>query len=124
MRGMASAAVVAMLATAVYAHHSYPDFLLDQTATVEGTIESIQFENPHVLLKIRTADSIVYTAEWEAARSLKTTAVTSSTLRVGDHIVVIGCPPRDPALHELVALKQLRRPMDGWVWSPHWLLNR
>jgi DUF917 family protein len=90
---MASATVVVTLATAVYAHHSYPDFLLDQTATVEGTIESIQFENPHVLLKIRTADPIVYTAEWEAVRSLKTTAVTSSTLRVGDHIVVIGCPP-------------------------------
>jgi hypothetical protein len=45
LRGMASATVVVTLATAVYAHHSYPDFLLDQTATVDGTIESIQFEN-------------------------------------------------------------------------------
>ena len=118
-----AAAIVVVLGTAVHAHHSHSDFLLDHNATVSGQIESIQFRNPHVLVKIRTADSTLYTVEWESARSLRTTAVTLNTLKIGDQIVVIGCPPRDSVVHELVALKQVRRPSDGWVWSPHWLLN-
>jgi len=42
-------AVIVLLGTAVYAHHSHPDFLTDQDATVEGTIEGIEFKNPHVV---------------------------------------------------------------------------
>jgi hypothetical protein len=129
MRPIVSATLIAtLLATAATsAHHSHPDFLADQEATVEGTIDSIQFENPHVIVKITTADSVLYTIEWQGATWLANEPrvfvtpipgpVTSDTLRVGDLIVVTGVPPRDPMRHELVNLKALSRPADNWLWT-------
>src|SRR6185436_11675240 len=42
--------------------------------------------------------------------------VTLTTLRVGDHLIVTGAPSRDPGSHELVRLKEVRRPRDGWTY--------
>jgi len=56
MKRIASAAFVVTLGTAVYAHHSHPDFLADQRVRVEGTIEFLQYVNPHSLMTLRTAD--------------------------------------------------------------------
>jgi hypothetical protein len=73
--------------------------------TIEGEIvEAVRFVDPHVVLKLRTADSTVYTATWLGASAFRqgAGAVTSTTLKVRDHIVVIGCPPRDPASQELI----------------------
>jgi hypothetical protein len=115
-----------LLGASVSAHHSHPDFVLDQDATVEGIIVGIQFQNPHVIIAIRAADATIYTAEWQAAHWLKFHAnlvtpvngpVNSDTLKVGDPIVVVGCPPRDPARHELVNLKAVRRLVDEWLWT-------
>jgi hypothetical protein len=110
-----------------YAHHSYPDFVSEQDGTIDGTTERIQFQNPHVLLTLRTADAILYTVEWQGATWLQNEpavfvtpvhgSVKSDTLRVGDRIVVVGSPPRDPARHELVTVKEVRRPADEWLWT-------
>ena len=95
-----------------------PDFLLDQNVSVEGALEQLTYANPHVLLRIRTAEGVLYTAEWQAASWLQYHAhVTLTTLRVGDRVVVIGSPSRDPASHELVRLKEVRRPRDGWTYQ-------
>ena len=100
------------------AHHSHPDFLLDQQVSIEGDIVELKYANPHVLLKIRTADGVVYTAEWQAASWLLYHAkVTLTTLRVLDHVIVSGAPSRDPESHELVRLKEVRRPIDGWTYQ-------
>ena len=129
MRSMSCFTATAMLVatTAVYAHHSHPDFLPDVDVSVEGTIETIHFENPHVVLTLRTADSVLYTIEWQAARWLATAPqafvtpvpgpVTSDTLKVGDRVIITGMPPRDPTRHELVTLKAVSRPADGWLWT-------
>ncbi len=99
------------------AHHTHPDFLLGQTVTVEGTLEELRYANPHVLLKIRTAEGVVYLAEWQAASWLQFHAhVTLTTLRVGDQLVVSGAPSRDPASRELVRLKEVVRRRDGWTY--------
>ena len=87
------------------AHHSHADFLLEQKVAVEGTLEELKYANPHVVLKIRTAEGVVYSAEWQAAWWLQYHArVTLTTLRVGDHLIVRGSPARDPASRELVRL--------------------
>jgi hypothetical protein len=100
------------------AHHSHPDFRLDQKVTIEGQVEELRYANPHVVLKIRTAEGVVYSAEWQAAWWLQLHAhMTLTTLRVGDHVIVTGAPSRDPALHELVRLKEVRRPRDGWTYE-------
>jgi hypothetical protein len=130
MRSIVFAAVLVLLGTAVYAHHSHPDFLTDERATLEGRIESLKYENPHSQMTLLTADATLYTIEWQAARQLRLPGsscfekIYSETLNVGDHVVVVGLPPRDPLRHELVVVKQVYRPKDGWRWfqeGPHCL---
>jgi hypothetical protein len=99
------------------AHHGYGDFYLDRTVSVEGEIEDIRFVTPHVVLKVRAADATVYTATWRAPSQLARQGVTLTTLKVGDHIVVGGCPPRDSTSRELMPLRTVRRPRDGWIWQ-------
>jgi hypothetical protein len=111
--------------TTATAHHSHPDFALDRNARVEGTVVGVQFQNPHVLIRLRTPDSTVYMAEWDGAHFLQShpelvgdrMPVRSDTLKVGDRLVIIGAPSRDIALRGLVNLKEVRRPNDGWVWQ-------
>ena len=117
----------AVLASAsVTAHHAHTDFALDRDITVSGTIESVHFQNPHVLLVVRTADSTFFTAEWQGAGWLQShpelvnsgaAPLTSTTLRAGDRVVIIGSPSRDNTLRTVVNLKEVRRPSDGWFWN-------
>jgi hypothetical protein len=110
--------ILVLAGTSARAHHAHAGFLLDHTATVAGTLQELRYANPHVVLKIRTADGVVYSAEWQAASWLQFHAhVGLTTLRVGDQLVVTGAPSRDPESHELVRLKQVRRPRDGWTYQ-------
>jgi hypothetical protein len=110
--------LVVLAGISTRAHHGHADFLLSQKMTVEGTLDELRYANPHVVLKIRTAEGVVYSAEWQAASWLQYHAhVTLTTLRVGDHIVVTGAPSRDPTSRELVLLKEVRRPRDGWTYQ-------
>src|SRR5262245_24106580 len=126
MNRLASAALAAAvigLGPATYAHHAHPGFSENQLA-VTGTIERIDFRNPHVIISLRAADSVLYTAEWQAASYLQRHPqfvspiegpVGVDTLRLGDRIVVVGSP--HPARHELAMLKVVERPSDGWLWT-------
>src|SRR5204862_6873683 len=61
----AVAVAAALVTTRADAHHSYVAYVEDQTVSIEGTIESVRFANPHVLVTIRTDASEVYTIEWQ-----------------------------------------------------------
>jgi hypothetical protein len=117
----ALAAAVAILVLAdipAHAHHRPVGFLLDQRVTVEGKLVELKYANPHVLLRIRTADGTLYTAEWQSASWLQFHAhVELTTLRVGDELIVSGAPSRESESHELVRLKEVRRPRDGWTYQ-------
>ena len=106
-----------ILGGSALAHHSYGSFFLDQSASVEGSIQQLRFANPHVVLTIRTSDETEYTATWAAADRMERDGVTRTTLKIGDRVIVTGAPPRDPASHELMPLWEIRRPRDGWVWK-------
>ena len=111
-------AISLLAAVSAQAHHAHSGFQLDQRVSVEGRLEELRYANPHVLLRIRTADGVVYDAEWQAAWWLQFHAhVLLTTLRVGDHIIVTGAPPRDAASHTLVRLTEVRRPRDGWTYQ-------
>ena len=109
-------AVVVLAGISAHAHHGYANFFLDQRRSIEGDIEEVRFANPHIVMKIRTADAGVYTATWRAASQVERTGVTRNTLRVGDHVIVTGAPPRDPASHELMPVWEIVRPRDAWKW--------
>ena len=115
--------VVAILCTlgltgaVLQAHHAYAGYFLDRTVAVEGNLEEIRYGNPHIIMKIRTADSTVYTVTWQSAISVERSAgMTKTTLKVGDHVTISAAPSRDPALHQLASVREVRRPRDGWIW--------
>jgi hypothetical protein len=108
---------LALAGSQAFAHHSYNDFHLDRSKSIEGDLESVRFVSPHVVLTIRTADSTVYTATWRSAAQVERAGVTRTTLKIGDRLVVTGAPPRDPASHQLMPVWEIRRPRDGWRWS-------
>jgi len=98
------------------AHHSYGAYFEDQTITIEGTVDSIRFANPHVILTLRTDASQVYTLEWQNLIQLRHGNVGPETLKAGDRIIVIGSPPRDSSSHIITLLREITRPSDGWRW--------
>ena len=116
-------AVVALVALAggasASAHHSYAGFFdpKERTVAVEGQLEGILYANPHVVMKIRVADSTIYTITWQARTWVERQAgVTKSTFQIGDHLVVIGSPSRDSTSREVTLVREVRRPADQWIW--------
>lgn len=122
MRRAALAAVgvlILLAGSSARAHHGYSTFFdpKERTITIEGDLQSLLYANPHVVMKIRAADSTVYTVTWQAALWVERQAgVTKSTFQVGDHLIVIGAPSRDPASHEVTMVREVRRPRDRWRW--------
>src|SRR5581483_11748276 len=120
---MRSIAFIALTATAVSfgsvglaAHHSYAEFQ-DHTASVEGSIVSVSFGNPHTILTLRTVDGVLYKATWNAGFQLASMGVRPIELKAGDAVVITGFPHRDPQTHEMAKLTEVRRPGDGWTWK-------
>ena len=116
-------AVVALVAlfggVSASAHHSYAGFFdpKERTVAVEGRLESILYANPHVIMKIRAADSTIYTITWQAMTWVERQAgVTKSTFQVGDHLIVIGSPSRESTSREVTLIREVRRPADQWIW--------
>jgi hypothetical protein len=103
----------------VSAHHGYAGFFdpAQRTTAVEGTLDELAFSNPHLIMKLRAADSTIYTITWQSpAWVTRQASVTKATFHSGDHLIVIGAPSRDPGSHEVTRIREIRRPADGWRW--------
>ena len=109
-------AVVIGASAIAEAHHSYAEFQ-DTPTTIEGTLTTAVFGNPHTILTVRAADGTVYKATWNAAFQLANMGVKSTELKAGDVVSVTGFPHRDPKMHELAKLRTVRRLGDGWMWK-------
>ena len=105
-----------ILAARASAHHSYGAYFEDQTVSIEGTVESIHFANPHVTFNLRTDAGDIYLAEWQNLIQLRHGNVGPSTLKAGDRVIVVASPPRDPSSRKITLLREIRRPVDGWLW--------
>ena len=113
--------LAALLAPMVFAvgasaHHSYGAYFENETVSIEGTVESIHFANPHVTFNLRTDAGEVYTAEWQNLIQLRHGNVGPTTLKAGDRVVVVASPPRDPSSRKITLLREIRRAADGWRW--------
>jgi hypothetical protein len=100
------------------AHHSYASFDREHRVSIEGTLEKFQFVNPHVLLTLKTSEAVTYHVEWGSAATLARGGVNPDSLKAGDHIVVSGAPKKDPDDHTVSLVSEIRRPADGWAWTP------
>ncbi len=105
------------------AHHSRANFLLDETITFEGTIADYAWKNPHVFLEVKTAGSSEpWLIEAHSLTGLKRMGWSSDTFAVGDKVVIVGNPDRNPdrqfvLLDHIIAdkgetLYSFRRPED------------
>jgi hypothetical protein len=117
--------------TPVRAHHAYGLFYdLCRSVTIEGRLEAVHWNDPHVTIDLRLDDGTAYLAEWTSPRALSNRSVTPDLLKAGDRVVVTGSPMKDPALMRpdiralvrnpdlkiVSALTQVRRPSDSWSW--------
>ena len=105
----------------VSAHHSFAaTYFEDQTTKIEGDLVQFQFRNPHSYVHMEAKDDqgVVqrWTIEWGSGTQLSTQGLTATTLRVGDHVVVIGAPGRDPEDHRM-RMRSIERPKDGFNWN-------
>src|SRR4030095_2280401 len=114
MRRTFLAAILAstLFAAAASAHHSYGAYFEDQTVSIEGTVESIHFANPHVTFSLRTDAGEDYAAEWQNLIQLRHGNVGPTTLKAGDRVLVLASPPRDPSSMKITLLREIRRPAE------------
>jgi hypothetical protein len=105
----------------VSAHHSFAaTYFEDQQQKIEGDLVQFQFRNPHSYVHVEAPDdkgvTQRWTVEWGSGMQLSTQGLTATTLRVGDHVIVVGSPGRDPEDHRL-RMRSIERPKDGFKWN-------
>ena len=89
----------ALMSHQAAAHHSRSHFS-DEKITIEGTIESYDWKNPHVYFTVRVADvqndSRTWTIETHNTLNLSRHGWTGESLKPGDTVIVNGSPDRNP----------------------------
>jgi hypothetical protein len=117
MRMFLAAVAIALVAgTPALAHHSYGDFLRDQTVSIEGTVEHLVFANPHVVFTLRTDEGATYTVEWSNLIQLERQGIRSGMVKVGDRLMASGSPHRDATIQKITLLTEVRPQSGDWRW--------
>jgi len=106
------------------AHHSFAGTYLEDAPPVkaEGTLKEFLPRNPHSFvivaddkLKDEKGEPVRWSIEWGAAGQLAQQGVSATSLKVGDHVIVMGSPGRDAATHR-IRLRSIERPSDGFKY--------
>ena len=129
---LAALLCVGAAASSAHAHHSHGMFYDPCTSvTINGTIEGIQWKNPHILIDVKANDGAAFRGEWTSLQGLTNGSVSGPAqekLKVGERVVIAGNPMRDaatirasfPAFKEpaekVIDLTQIRRVNDSWSW--------
>lgn len=113
----AAAALFAVPAGPAQAHHSYAGFDRAEQAVLEGEVTRITWTNPHVIVGLRTADGTDYEVVWQPVGRLARSGVRADRLAIGDRLTIRGALHKDPAVHQMTLLTEVRRASDGWSWE-------
>ena len=110
---------------AAYAHHSFAgSYLEGELMTLEGTIVQFNIRNPHSFINIEVVDEdgnkVLWGGEWGSVSALSQGGVDRFTLKVGEHIIIDGAPPRD-SMDRKVLVRRVVRPatdtVEEFVWQ-------
>jgi len=110
---------------AAYAHHSFAgSYLEGELMTLEGTIVQFNIRNPHSFINIEVEDEdgnkVLWGGEWGSVSALSQGGVDRFTLKVGEHIIIDGAPPRD-SMDRKVLVRRVVRPatdtVEEFVWQ-------
>lgn len=81
------------LAPTAWAHHGWGSYDASQVLNLDGTVETIDPNNPHGELRLKTADK-----NWTVTLSPPARMVARgkplSDIKVGDRLLVVGYPSR------------------------------
>ena len=91
-----AALMLAMLASQAHAHHGWAEYDADQRATLTGTIEELQFVNPHATIVLNVAGRKVNVMLASPSR-LESRACTAEMLAVGETVTIEGLPHKSQA---------------------------
>ena len=105
----------------VYAHHSFAaTYIVDKEIKIEGDLVQFMFRNPHSFVHIEAPDEKGevqrWAVEWASGQALNQQGLTRETLKIGDHVIIIGAPGRNTEDHRM-RMRSITRPKDGWKWS-------
>ncbi|MEI9890999.1 MAG: DUF6152 family protein [Caulobacteraceae bacterium] len=93
-----TAAVMASAAPAL-AHHSFAMFDRQKEITLKGTVKEFQWTNPHSFIEIEVPDDkgtiTAYSVEMNSPNNLTRQGWKSTSLKVGDKVVLLMNPLRD-----------------------------
>src|SRR5713226_5077977 len=85
----------------VFAHHGTAEYDNTKTVSLQGTVTSLQYLNPHALIFFNVKDDKGQTTEWTAELQspnlLSRRGWSRSTLKPGDDIVLTGHPVKNGA---------------------------
>lgn len=99
MRFLCSSFVLTAMTVAAHAHHSGAFYDLGKQLTIEGTVASYDWANPHVYIYVAQTAEDGRVIEWEIETfppaTMRRHGWSPDTLRVGDRIVVSGNPARN-----------------------------
>lgn len=91
--------VVVMYAALLGAHHAGSNYDNQNTITLEGTVTSYEFINPHVRIIFEVKDDKGKVESWVAEsgppQMMYRAGWNRNTLKVGERITVTGAPARD-----------------------------
>jgi hypothetical protein len=118
---IAAGMLISISGSQLLAHHSFAaTYFEDKQEKVEGDLVQFLFRNPHsfVHLEVKEPNGQVvrYAVEWGGGGQLGRQGVTRETLKVGDHVIIIGNPGRNSEDHRLRMIR-LQRPSDGYTWG-------
>jgi hypothetical protein len=107
-------AAAALVASPTFAHHSFAAFEDVRTRTLEGTVNTFQWTNPHVMLTVMTnveghGQPQVWTIVTSGPSILKRFGWRRDSMKSGDRVRLICNPMRDGSpgcrLHTLTLLE-------------------
>lgn len=111
---------VALVSVPINAHHSFTATYQDsREITIEGELVAFMLRNPHSFVHVIAPDDTGemqrWAVEWGAASRLRG-QLSRDTLKVGERVIVVGHPSRNPENFSML-LQSIKRPSDGWEWN-------
>lgn len=115
LRSFSLGAALALAASYVHAHHSFPvHYDSNVTRTIQGIAKSFRFTNPHGILQLEVtnADGEIesWTIETTAPVFMRRRGWSQDMIQPGDEVLVEGWPARDGS--HLMRIRSVSRP-DG-----------
>lgn len=87
------ATVLAGETGAAQAHHGWSEYNNQQTMTLTGTIERVDYQSPHTTIQLKTKER-TWRAVLAPPSRMQQRGLPANALRVGQSVSVIGYPHR------------------------------